>query len=50
VITHTSTKAIYLVDPEIRDWVTIIETISAGGTTIPAMIILAGQVLLEKHF
>jgi hypothetical protein len=50
VITHTNTKAVYLADPEIRDWVTTIETIGAGGTTIPSMIILAGSVMLEKHF
>jgi len=50
VITHASTKAVYLADPEVRDWVTTIETISASGTTIPAMIILAGSILLEKHF
>jgi hypothetical protein len=39
-----------MADPECRDWITTIETISAGGFTIPAMIILAGSVLLEKHF
>jgi len=50
VITYTNTKAVYLVDLEVRDWVTTIETISAGGWTIPAMIILSSAVMLEKHF
>lgn len=50
VLTHANTKAVYLADPDVRDWVTTIETISAGGRAIPAMIILAGSVMLEKHF
>jgi hypothetical protein len=50
VITHANTKAVYLADPDVRDWITTVETISAGGFTIPAMIILAGSIMLEKHF
>jgi DDE superfamily endonuclease len=50
VITHANTKAVYLADPDVRDWVTTIETISAGGERIPAMLILAGQTHLEKFF
>jgi hypothetical protein len=50
VITHTYTKAVYMADPDVRDWITIIETISASGSAIPGMIILSGSVLLQKHF
>ena len=50
VITHATTKAVYLADPDARDWITAVETISAGGKTIPPMLILAGSVMLEKHF
>jgi hypothetical protein len=39
-----------LADLEVRDWVIAIETISASGKTIPAMLILSGSVMLQKHF
>lgn len=48
VIIHANTKAMYLADPEVRDWVTIIEMISASGKIIPVMIILTSTVLLKK--
>jgi len=50
VITHISTKAVYLADPEVRDWVSTIETISIGGWTISVIIILSRTVILKKHF
>ena len=50
VITHSSSRVVYLADPEVRDWITAIETISANGKTIPPMLILSGSIMLEKHF
>jgi len=50
VITHANIKAVYLADPDVRDWVIIVETISARGFAIPAMIILARVILIEKYF
>ena len=50
VITHAATRVVYLADPEVRDWVTTIETISAASKTIPAMLILFGSIMLQKHF
>jgi hypothetical protein len=50
VIIYTNIKAVYLADPNCRDWITTIEIISADGFTISTMIILAETVLLEKHF
>lgn len=49
VITHVVTKAVYLSDPDNRESITSVECISAGGDVIP-MIIIAGKVMLEKHF
>ena len=46
MITHATTKVVYLADPEVRDQVTAIETISAGDKTIPAMLILSGSIML----
>ena len=50
VITHASTKSVFLADPEQRESITSIECISGGGETIPPMLILSGSVMLEKHF
>jgi DDE superfamily endonuclease len=50
VITHLNTKAVYLSDPDNREMVTSVECISGGGFVIASMIILAGSVLIEKHF
>jgi hypothetical protein len=50
VITHSSSRVVYLANPEVRDWITAIETISANGKTIPPMLILSGSIMLEKHF
>jgi hypothetical protein len=50
VITHLTTKAVYLADPDNRESLTAVETIGADGSTIPPMLILKGDVLLEKYF
>jgi hypothetical protein len=50
VITHIETKAVFLVDPDNRDYITSVETICGDGTAIPPLVILKGTVLLEKHF
>ena len=50
VITHISTRVVYLADSDVRDWVTAIETISASGKTIPVMLILSSSIMQQKHF
>jgi hypothetical protein len=50
VITHLNTKAVYLSDPDNCEMVMSVEYISGDGFTIAPMIILAGSVLMEKHF
>jgi len=50
VITHLTTKAVYLADPNNRESVTVVETICGDSTTIPPMLILKGEVLLKKYF
>ena len=50
VITHLNTKAVYLSVPDNRKMVTSVECISGGGFAIAPMIILAGSVLMKKHF
>ena len=50
VITYLSTKVIYLIDPNNQESLTIVETISTNSSTIPLILILKGNVLLEKYF
>lgn len=51
VITHISTKAVFLSDPDNRDYITSVETICATGEDkIPPMLILKGTVMLESFF
>jgi|GEM_PF-6766714 len=50
VITYLNTKAVYLADPGNRESITAIKTICADGSTIAPMLILKGEVLLEKYF
>jgi len=50
VITYANTKAVYLSDPENRDYITSIECICGDRSTIPPIIILKGAVLLEAYF
>jgi hypothetical protein len=50
VITHTTTKYVFLADPNNRDFITSVEYICGNGTAIKPMIILKDSVFLEKHF
>jgi hypothetical protein len=50
IITHLITKAVYLADPDHRESLTVVETIYIDSTTIPPILILKGDVLLEKYF
>jgi hypothetical protein len=51
VITHLSTKAVYLADPNNQELITTVKTMCADCSTIPSMLILKEDVLLlEKHF
>jgi DDE superfamily endonuclease len=43
-------KQIYISDPDNRELVTSMESISAEGKTTDPMIIMPGQVMKEKHF
>jgi hypothetical protein len=45
VITHLSTKAVYLADPDNRESITAVKTVCADCSTIPPMLILKGDVL-----
>jgi len=50
VLTHTNQKAVYIADPENRESITIIESISGDGCTIDPMVIMQGVIMKEKHF
>ena len=50
VITHLSTKVVYLVDSDNRELITIVEIVCTDYSTIPPILILKGDVLLERHF
>ena len=50
VIIYLNTKAVYLADPDNRESLTVIETVSAGGEAIALFLILKGEILLEEHF
>jgi hypothetical protein len=50
VITHLATKAVYLSDLDNREMVSSVECISGSGWAVKSMIIMAGSVLMEKHF
>ena len=50
IIIYLNTKAIYLVDPDNRELLTIIETISTRGEVIILFLILKGEILLEEYF
>jgi hypothetical protein len=43
-------SAVYILSPETRKSITLIEYISAGGSYIPGFLILPSQLLLEGHF
>jgi len=50
VITHLNTKAVYLSDPDNREIVSSVECISSSGFALKSIIILARNILMEKHF
>jgi hypothetical protein len=50
VITHLLAKAVYLTDPDNQKSLTAVETVCADGSTIPPMLILKSDVLLERYF
>jgi len=47
VITHITTKSVYLADPDNRDYIIGVKAICGDGTTIPPLLILKGSILLE---
>jgi hypothetical protein len=49
IIIYLNTKAIYLADPDNRELLTIIETISARGEVIILFLILKEEILLEEY-
>ena len=48
VITLDPNKPLLLTNPDNREYITSVETISGGGETIPLMLILYGILILEK--
>ncbi|PMD49486.1 uncharacterized protein K444DRAFT_549235, partial [Hyaloscypha bicolor E] len=50
VIIYLNTKAIYLADPDNRESLTIIKTVSAGGKVIILFLILKEKILVEVYF
>ena len=50
IITYLNTKAVYLADPDNRELLTMIKTISARGKAIILFLILKGEILVEAHF
>ena len=48
VITLDPEKPMLLTDPDNREYITSVESISGGGKTIPPMLILCGIQILEK--
>ena len=48
VITLDPDKPMLLTDPDNREYITSVESISGGGKTIPPMLILCGILILEK--
>ena len=48
VITLDPDKPMLLTDPDNREYITSVETISGGGKTIPPIIILCGILILGK--
>ena len=48
VITLNPDKPLLLTDPDNREYITSVESISGGGKTIPPMLILCGIYILER--
>ena len=43
-------KAVYLADPNNRESIIVVETIYSDSSIIPPILILKGNILLEKYF
>jgi len=50
VFTSIDNRAVYLSDPENRESITVVETVSAVGKSIDPFVIMSGAILKEKHF
>jgi hypothetical protein len=50
IIIYLNMKAVYLADPDNRELLTVIETVSAGSKAIVLFLILKGEILLEEYF
>ena len=50
VITYLLTKAVYLVDPNNRELITIVKIVYTNSSTILLILILKGDILLKKYF
>jgi hypothetical protein len=50
IIIYLNTKAVYLADPDNRELLTIIKTISTSSEAITLFLILKGEILLEEYF
>ena len=46
----STTAKIYVPDPDTRDYITVVECISADGHAIQPQVIMQAELLLEKHF
>ena len=49
VVTRDARKALRLIDPDNRDYITSVECISAAGFEIPPLLILKGENILHKQ-
>ena len=50
IIIYLLIKVVYLIDPNNRESLTTVETISTNSFITPLILILKGDVLLEKYF
>ena len=50
VIIHLTTKAVYLADSNTGEFLTAVETVCTDSSTISLILILKGDILLEKYF
>src|SRR5204863_3840507 len=50
IVFNCTEKQVYILDPDNRELITSMESISAEGGTTDPMLIMPGQVMKEKHF
>ena len=43
-------SVVYISDPDMREFLTLLEAINAAGDTAPSILILLGTILLESEF